>query len=174
MSLSSGFSRILAVSALLLLMGFSLDFGFTQPRIGELDRMIRQLDQLREEESRMQGLQREERGLIRFLESQGLEECLSDSSDSGPAEFLGERLEAAGLERLEMRSTEISAGEHMKRTRFFLRVLGTYSSTLDFLRTLESGARLVSIEAIRVEAQSSSRSLETRLELSLYDPAWRN
>lgn len=162
----------LMVSAVgLLVAGLIVDFAITQPRIQELHSLKQQQNEIRAEIDQMMKARRENSDLMQFMEDRGF---TIEAPATDPAAFLGEKVEESKLTRLEMRATENSESSTMRRTQFFLRLLGKFGPTTEFVRSLEQGSRLIIVDAIKIEPQVGSTSLETRLNLSVYDPKGGN
>ena len=51
-----------------------------------------------------------------------------------------------------------------------VRAAGSYDQLVEFVRMLESGRRLATIESFRIKTPSKSKKLEGRFTLSLFDP----
>ena len=155
----------------LLTAGLIVDLAFTRPKIQELHSLMRQQNEIRAELGQMMKTRSDNDDLLRFLEEQVF---ATEAPSTDPAAFLGEKVEESKLTRLELRATDNSETSTMRRTQFFLRLLGKFGPTIEFVRSLEQGSRLIIVDAIRIEPQVGSSSLETRLNLSIYDPKGGN
>jgi len=163
-------ARLLStVAAIVLLLGMAVDLGVTRPKIRNYHRLNEEIATLGAKEVSVLQSERESQSLLRFLREQGLGDSLEAGKSGTPTTYLGELIETSGLTRLELRTTETMESKNLSRNKFVLRVSGKFKQTLDFLRSLEGGARLASIEELKIGPSSDRKKLETRLVLSIYD-----
>jgi Tfp pilus assembly protein PilO len=155
----------------LLLLGLVLDLALVRGQMAELRR-------LRAEEARLQTRYREIRnrgaetlGLAEHFGVEDLDRLEEDYAAVDAVAFLADALSAARLRRLELGTEESSRGRHLRRTQFFLRAQGTHQRILDFIRRMEGGPRVVTLEALSIQRILGSNQLELRANLSVYDPA---
>jgi len=164
----------LAVAAALIGISLTVDLGFIQPRVRQLRQLGLQRDQLLEQIGQGMDRGRYRKDLARYLKVADLSELLNHESDSDPLTYVGEMLDASRLTRLELTHAGTSRSDHLQRTQFALRVLGDYEHILSFLCDLERGPRLATIDAFSISTVRDSRSLEGRLNISIYDPVARS
>jgi hypothetical protein len=99
-----------------------------------------------------------------------LAEAMSGSSLSDPVTFLGGLIADSRLTRLELATHNAVNVGNLRRTRFSLRVLGTYSRILQLVQSMERSSRLVTVDAFSLQPAAESAALEGRLDVSIYDP----
>ncbi len=75
-----------------------------------------------------------------------------------------------GLERTELASKPTEATGQVSRTRLNTVVSGSYAQIVGLVRDLEQSPRVITIDALWIEALPDAARLEARLSLSVYDP----
>jgi hypothetical protein len=166
---SSRTSAVLGFAVLLLVAGLLVDIAFTQPRLREVRRLRLQRDELLRQLGNLENRQHEVRAIAGLLSVETLAE-LRATPENTPLIFVGRLLEDSRLTRLELSAAGTSESDSFRRTRFALRVLGSYGRILEFVRTLERGPRLATVDAFAIEAATGPEALEGRLNISIYDP----
>jgi len=91
-------------------------------------------------------------------------------ADLDPVVFVGRTIQQAQLVRRELSAHEIQEDASLKRSRFYVRVEGSYARMLNFVRILEQSARPVTIEALDIKVPLGGSSLEARFEITVHDP----
>ncbi len=160
--------KILAIGLLFLLVGISVDLALVTPKSKRLVSLEKKRSELLGQVAQAQNSDRESQRLLDYLESNGLRTSSLGKED--PTAFLGKLIEDSKLVRLELKAIESIESANLLQSKFFLRVHGSFDPTLRFLQTLESGTRLVAIDEIKINTGLDKKKLETRLNLSIYDP----
>jgi hypothetical protein len=163
----------LGLAAALLAIGLVVDLGFIQPQVRQMRQLGLQRDQLLDQIGQGLDRSRQRKDLARYLNVTDLSELLNDKRESDPLAYIGARLDANSLTRLELTHAGTSAMNNLQRTQFALRVLGSYQNILNFLCDLERGSRLATVDAFTITTVRESRSLEARLNISIYEPVAR-
>jgi len=116
-------------------------------------------------------LEREQEGreLARLLKLESIE-GLDGADAQDPVVFLGDCLDAAQLARLELNTESTESAGVLRRTRMTLRAKGRYEDIVTFVKLLESGSRVVTIDKVQIAQVPQTLDLEARLGLSIYDP----
>jgi hypothetical protein len=166
---SSQAGAVLGFAVSLLVAGLLVDIAFTQPRLREVRRLRLQRDELLHQLGNVENREHEVKAIAELLSVDTLAE-LRPAPDDDPLTFVGRLLEGSRLTRLELSTTGTSETESFRRTRFALRVLGSYGRILEFVRNLERGPRLATVDAFVIEAATGPEALEGRLNISIHDP----
>ncbi len=162
-----GLTAVLATAILAL--GLAVNLGFTRPQQEEFRRLAQQRAAARGQLAALEIQELQSRDLAAGLGGEDLRSALQAQNRTDLVGFLSNTILQSGLTRLEM-STQSSAEEnHLRRTHFFLHLSGTYASTVDFVRRLEQGPRLVTIESLALEMGPEATALDVRIELSVYE-----
>lgn len=159
---------VLAIATITVVCGLALDLFYVRPQTKALKRLELKRSELIGEVTAVLASERKNRGLIEFLEEHALR--LSTDRIDDPTSFLGALIEESQLVRLELKAVDKVESANLVQSRFYLRVRGDFGSTLDLVRKLEQGARLTVIEEIKVGLTSDRGQLETRINLSIFDP----
>jgi hypothetical protein len=114
--------------------------------------------------------EREVRELARRLGAEDLATGLAALRDTDPLSRLAEGLDRSRLIRLELGSQPSEIVGTVFRTRYSLRVQGSYAHILDFLRLLEQDALPLAVDALSIAQVPDSPMLEARFDLSVYSP----
>lgn len=93
---------------------------------------------------------------LEYYRSRDPLELLNDLFDKSP-----------GVRRSDLRLLEHKSSLRLDRTRYFVNVTGSFSRTLEFLRTLESATPLVTVDSFVMEDRSAGSGLELRINLSV-------
>lgn len=161
-----------AVAAILVAAGLGIDLGYTQPRVREVRRLkgvqLETLNQLAQSAAQS----RERKYLAKLLDRMSLPDTLS-TVDEDPIEYLGHALDRAGLVQGELSTGAVLGAGSLHRARHSLQVRGGYSEILRFVRDLEMGRRLVTVEAISIVPPLDPGPLEARIDVSTYTVASR-
>jgi hypothetical protein len=161
---------VAGLAAILLLSGIVVDVGFVQPRLREISRLRTQMSDAKARVAQQSRQVEEVERLMRGLGVADLGEAIADQGATDPVTFLGRMIDEARLTRLELSTRASGDVGHLRRTRFSLRILGTYPRFVELVRSLEQSKRLVTIEALSLEPASEASGLEGRLDVSIYDP----
>ncbi len=159
----------LPTAAVLLLVALVIDMGFTRPRLGEVRRLKDRRDQLLGQVAKLGGHDERSQGFAKLLKVQSLTELLEEPAGD-PLAYIGSVLEESRLTRLDLATMGSSQSHGIRRTRFALRTTGSYGRTLEFMRKLETGSRVATIDAFWIEALWEPRTLESRINLTICDP----
>jgi hypothetical protein len=154
----------------LLLAGIALDFGFAQPQRRAVESMRRQRAELLSQSAELTGRDVEERRLALYLDAEDLASALASQRGEDPVNILGAAVEKSGLQRLELGTQASAETERLRRSRLFLRALGSYGQVVSLVSSLEREKRLISIDALTVQRTLDSGDLELRVDLSIYEP----
>ena len=112
--------------------------------------------------------------MARALGRENLTGLLDDRKRQEAVSYIGQVLGGTQLNRLELTTTKTGETGKFRRTQISLRVMGRFSQILDFVKALEKGHRLISVDGLVIEEILGTRNLEGRLSLSVYDPLARN
>jgi len=170
---SRGILAAFAFALMLLVFGVLVDFGYTKPRLDEMRRLEAERNSLLTRINELADRNSESNALARSLSRDKLEDIFDEVDGLEPVAYVGQILSATPLTRLEMTTTGTVGAGRLHRTEISLRVLGRYSHMVDFVRSLETGRRLVTVDAMIIEQVMGTRDLEGRLNLSIYDPTVR-
>jgi len=160
--------KIMAIALLVIVVGVSVDLALVTPKSKRLVSLENKRMELLGQVAQVQSSERDNRRLLGYLEHYGLRTSSLIKED--PTAFLGKLIEDTNLVRLELRAVDVIESANLVQTKFFLRVHGPFDPTLQFIRTLESGTRLVTVDEIKINTSLDNRNLETRMTLSIYDP----
>jgi len=170
---STRMNLFLALAAVLLAVGLTVDIGFIQPQLRQLRQLSLQRDQLLIQIGQGMDRSRNSQTLTRLLNVSELSLLLPAETDPDPLTYLGELLNESRLTRLELTHAGRTVTDQLLRTQFMLRVTGSYDRTLNFVRAIERGPRLAVVDAFSIEAIKESQMLESRLQVSIYEPVTR-
>ena len=174
---------LLIIPALLLALGLILDFGFTRPRLTEVQRLEEQRARLFRQDASRAANERDGRELARCLGAADLPSALALQTGEDPVNFLGSEVERAGLSRVQLASRAAATTGGLRQSDFVLRVQGSYAGIQSLIRSLESGPRVVAVNALSIMPASPSPgapgsakagsgvagALEAQLDVSVYD-----
>jgi len=158
----------LAATGLLLVIGLVIEMGFARPRLRELSSLIEERSRLLAQIRTQQQMEGQSDELAEHLGLSDLSE-LSTAPDADPATYLGLLLDHSRLVRLSLTTSGDKQFSGVKRSDFSLRAQGGYDDMQTFVRNLESGPRLASVEAFDIRTQVGTRELEGRFNISIYD-----
>jgi Tfp pilus assembly protein PilO len=167
--------RVLFTLAIALFVaGLAIDLGFARPRFRRVEMLREQhawtLDQmLYQHQSQL-----ESRTMAQILEVEDLAELTVKRSDSDPLVFLGDLLSESGVTRLELTTVATDDTQLLRRTQFSIRITGRYQKILELVRTIEQSPRLATIDAFALESVTGQKTLDGRLNISIYDPLVRS
>jgi hypothetical protein len=155
---------------ILLILGLLVDIGFTRPKL----RAVRSLEvQKAQLQRRLVQLERQEQRvdeLAAYLGGDDLNEALSNLDVGDPLAYLSQLIETARLRRQELGTEETTEQGKLRRTQFYLRVIGSFSRILELVRQLEQSPRLAVVDAMILEKEYDSGQLKARLRVSIYEP----
>jgi hypothetical protein len=160
--------KIFLISLLVIVVGVSVDMALVTPKSKRLVSLEKKRKELLGQVTQVQNSERENQRLLEYLEQYGLRTSSLIIED--PTAFLGKLIEDSKLVRLELKAVDEIESANLIQTKFFLRIHGPFDPTLHFIRTLESGTRLVTVDEIKINTGLDNRNLETRMTLSIYDP----
>jgi Tfp pilus assembly protein PilO len=153
--------------------GVTIDFIWANPLLEKTRAMERQRVEALERINSTIEAQAERQALAGALQVADLAELKQLSDRSDPIVFLGRLLDRSGLTRLEMTSTGTNESARLRQTGFTVRATGEYGQIVDFIRTLEQSARLVTVDVLQIQKSVGAGILECRLSLSVFDPLAR-
>lgn len=160
---------VLAAAGLLLVVGLVIEMAFARPRLQEIQRLTGECARLQSQIQEQQRLDSESRQLAVHFDVAGLAE-LTDRSQPDAVAYLGQALDRSGLQRLDMTTNGGEDFGRLRRSDFLIRARGNYAEIQTFVRELERGRRLVSVDALAIKTMLESRDLEGRFNISIYDP----
>jgi hypothetical protein len=161
--------RLLGLAGLCMALSLVAQLMLVHPRQGELRRLSADRQRLLSriaEESRSDQL---DLGLASLLGVKELTE-LTGAQAGEPLTYVGKLLDRSRLTRLDITTDGVKETDLLVRTSFTVRVLGGYPNVLGFVKSLESGTRVATVDAFEMEHDVASDRLETRLSLSIWDP----
>jgi len=160
---------VLGAAGLLLVVGLVIEMAFARPRLQEIRRLTDECASIQTRIQDQQRLEGQSRQLAVHFELPGLSELTSRTQPDAVA-FLGQALDRSGLQRLDMTTNGGEDFGRLRRSDFLIRARGNYAEIQSFVRDLESGHRLVSIDALSIKTMLESSDLEGRFNISIYDP----
>jgi Tfp pilus assembly protein PilO len=163
-------STYVGVGVLVLVAGIGLDVLLTRPSVSRIQALKVERSDIETRIRQARSLAHESEQLAHRLGGDDLAGVLQSLGKEDPVAYLGREITDAGLARVELTRLDESRTERVARNRFSLRVRGSFDGTLRFVRKLEEGTRLVTIEALSIAPEQEGRGLESRLDLSIYDP----
>ncbi len=174
---SLGSMRIVLVfgaALLLLAAGVLIDLTLLKPRLDEVRRLEAERASLLARVDELAASSQESHTMARALGRENLTGLLDDRKRQEAVSYIGQVLGGTQLNRLELTTTKTGETGKFRRTQISLRVMGRFSQILDFVKALEKGHRLISVDGLVIEEILGTRNLEGRLSLSVYDPLARN
>jgi hypothetical protein len=150
--------------------GAAIDLGFTQPQRRAVERLRLQRADLLGRTAEINSRDSEEKRWAVYLGSADLKSALAERRGEDPITFLGDAIERSGLRRLELGSQAMGETDHLRRSRLFLRALGSYRQITEFVTKLEREERLITVDALTIQPAVESSGLEVRMNLSIYEP----
>jgi Tfp pilus assembly protein PilO len=163
----------LVISATLVLVaGLAVDFFVVTPGLGEVQSLNDQRLQLMKNNETNLALSREINQLKTLLKVDSLND-LDDLNIVDPIAYVGLKLADTRLQRIEITTGESAVAGKLRSTRISVRVRGRYTDIVTFVRSLEMGVRLVTLDDLDVEQLELDNRLEARLNLTVLDPAGR-
>ncbi len=164
-----GKDRLLfAGTGLLLLLGLVVDLALNQPAVKEIRRLEAYQGQLMGQMAQLGDQHHSNRDLAKALKISTLADLSSEGMNEDPVAYIGRLLERSGLERLELTARGVAETDVLRLHRFTLRTLGGYSAVQGFVRDLELGERLATVDAFSIEGTDRRERLEGRFNLTLY------
>ncbi len=160
---------VLATAGLLLVVGLVIEMAFARPRLQEIQRLTGECASLQSQIQDQLRFESASRQLAVHFDLPGLSELTGRSQPDAVA-YLGQALDRAGLQRLDMTTNGGEDFGKLRRNDFLIRACGDYAEIQTFVRDLESGRRLVSIDALAIKSMLESSDLEGRFNISIYDP----
>jgi Tfp pilus assembly protein PilO len=89
-------------------------------------------------------------------------------SAEGGLVYLTHAIEGSGLERQDFKTETNWTDQAFKVERYFLVLRGSYGRILNFMKTLEGGARLVRIDQIRMEQVTGTSDIVVGMRVGVY------
>lgn len=159
-----------AAAAIFFIAGLSVDVLMAGPGLDRTRALKQRRATLQQELTDHRLAQSARDRLARFQSpaDHGIASVIEASSD--PVDFVGTRLTASGLRRIELGVVAGDDEADSAKERLFLRAEGGYAEVLGFVRDLERGRRLVCIESFSIQSRPESSRLELRMSLSVYPP----
>jgi hypothetical protein len=152
----------------LLLAGLALDFGLTRPRVAEVQALCARRAAASEQLSQLAA---RDWAAGRIHVRLGGERSADSLTASGnDLEELARKIDAAGLRRLEIVARETTREGNLLVARYSVRVAGDFRQNLEFVRLLETDARLTLLDSFRIEPVAGSYGLDAAYDLRLIDP----
>jgi Tfp pilus assembly protein PilO len=161
---------LLVLSGVLLVLGVVVDAAFTRGQLNGKRRMKERREVLQADLRPIQAREQQARDAAAALGSPDLESAIRALKEEDPVTLVGRMVSAAGLVGREMIMEGVNVEGELTCTRFFLRMQGSYRNITALVRDLETGDRLVSVDALAIEQQGEGSALEARLNVSVYSP----
>lgn len=161
---------IVLLAAGLVLVGVALDFGFTRPQLRTVGQLRQQRADLLGRSTQVSSRDAEQKRLAAYLGVSDLKNALVEHRGEDPIRVLGDAMERSGLRRLELGTQAGGETDRLRRSRLFLRALGSYPDITRFVASLERDDRLITVDALTIQHASESSDLELRMNLSIYEP----
>jgi Tfp pilus assembly protein PilO len=163
-------NRFVIGAAALLLVGLGIDFGIAQPQLRANRRLIALRESKLADIAQISRHQQEVRELARSLGSDDLASAMASRAAVDPLSFLGRSMERTRLTQSALSSRATTETQWLRRTSYSLRATGSYEEILQFVRLMETGPRLVSIDGLALSRIGEDGDLEGRFDLSIYEP----
>ncbi len=160
--------KFLLIGLVVVALGLVVDLAFVGPRSKKLSSLEKRRNELVGQAAMAMNSSRDNQRFLDYMNSKDLR--LGHQNIEDPTTFLGKLIEETNLVRLELRTIDEIESANLVQSKFFLRVHGPFDSTLKLVQALEQGARLVTIDEIKISRGNDDSRLETRLNLSIYDP----
>ncbi|MBD3162614.1 MAG: hypothetical protein GF346_09625 [Candidatus Eisenbacteria bacterium] len=159
----------IALATLPLLAGVAIDLGSTQPRIDRVRALNDRRVELFERAEVQRSLEREAEQLARCIGVAALDSAVAASADEDPVAFLAAAIDDAGLERLELATQTSTEAAKIRRSRYAVRVRGSYAKIVSFIRTVEQAPEVVTVDALTITPALDSDQLEGRIDVSVFE-----
>lgn len=157
----------------LLLLGLVIDVGINRAAINEVRRLGLYRAQLLDQTNQLVERNLDNQTLAKALKVESLADVLVPNTDMNPVSYIGQQLDNSGLTRLELSTLGVSESDNLRQNRFSLRALGKYTEIMDFVRSVEQGETLATLDAFSIETVVGKNSLEGRFNISVYEPIVR-
>ena len=164
-------NALFILAAALLGLGLVVDLGFTRPRLEEIRSLEAARARLHLRRDQRGAREREAKELARLLGADDLASAVSAGQGEDPVDFLGHALERWQLERVQLTTRSSTSAGPLRQTGYTLKVEGSYGGILNFVRSVEMGPRVVTVDAISMVPGTGSAALEAELDLTLYEAA---
>ena len=158
------------MGVILLILGIGVDLGFTQRQSQDVRRLINEREQLRKRLSTLESRDLDSQRLAVHFEVEHLTDLLDHGWRDDPVSYIGAVLTESGLTRLELGTMATAEVGKLQKTQFFLRASGRYERVWRFVKQMEQGPRLATVDALKMEQMIESSYVEARFNLSIYDP----
>jgi hypothetical protein len=166
----TGSTWVVLLATGLVVGGVALDFGFTQPQRRAVEQLRRQRADLLGRTAEINSRDAEQKRWAAYLGAASLDAALGERRGQDPIRILGDAMDSSGLRRLELGSQATGETERLRRSRLFLRALGSYPQITQFVASLERDSRLITVDALTIQPATDSNGLELRMNLSIYEP----
>jgi Tfp pilus assembly protein PilO len=159
----------IALGALVVL-AVAVDFAGLRPAAARIRRLEAQRAELAARVVTQSEQQRETEFLARELGSSGSTPGVQVEPVADPMTIVDGFIARRGLECTELASKPVDESGQVVRARLNTVVRGSFAQILGFVRDLEQGPRVITIDALWLEAIPGTARLEGRLSLSVYGP----
>ena len=166
---------VMTFGAMLLLLaaGVFIDLALLKPQLAEVRRLEAERTSLLSRIDELAASSQEGHTMARALGRENLAGLMDEGMQQEAVSYIGQVLGNTRLNRLELTTTKTKEAGKFRQTQVSLRVLGRFSQILNFVKALEEGHRLISVDGLVIEEILGTRDLEGRLSLSVYDPLTR-
>ena len=169
--LSASVRWLLTASAILLVCGLIVDATFTRSQLEAKRQLLARREALIAELRPIQMRERKVREMAGALGAPDLATAVQALQEKDPVTYLGRMVSSSGLVGREMGTEATTEEGGLRRTRFFVRVQGSFPKIALLVRRLEEGPRLVTIDALAIQQlEEEGGGTEGRLNLSVYSP----
>ncbi|MBI5836766.1 MAG: hypothetical protein HZB25_05955 [Candidatus Eisenbacteria bacterium] len=154
----------------LLVVGAGIQFAVVRPRLEEVRRLQARYTELAQRVAQQDARDQEARALAGTAQGQALRTAPAGGRGTDPVAHIGGLMNRIGLRRLELAAGAGAADSSLESTRSTVRVMGSYGQILGFVRALEKGPPLASVDVVSIEVVPGESQLEGRLSISIYWP----
>lgn len=156
-------------AVLMLVAGLVIEMGFARPLMNEINAMKAERGRIRTELVRQSALDKEGTALATVFGLEDLAE-LGRRPEQDALGWLGRTLSDSRLVRLELTSSGAEDFGKVRRSDFTVLARGDFPAMQRFVKRLEEGPRLVTVDAFTIKPLFNTDELEGRFMLSIYDP----
>ena len=164
----SKLNLFIAAAAVLLVLGLGIESMLTKPHQQEIQNLLAEKSRLHTEIERQRVIESDSHAVADLLDVASLAELENRAGDDAIS-YLSGLLDEAKLVRLGLTTSGQEDVGTLKRISYTLRAKGDFRQLQDFVRKVESGDRLATVDAFRIMPTLDAKSLEGRFNLSIYD-----
>ncbi len=156
-----------AVAAIVLSAGLLIDALLVGSGLSEVRSLRARRDTLSRQLATNRATDEEYRELGRVLPA-AVPPADAEERPEDPLATLGRAVSLTGLQGASLAAGSISSAPRTRRQSFSLEAEGRYDQIVRFVRMVEGGSKLISIDAISIAASEGGSLLECRVDLSIH------